>query len=538
MPTAAQTATSTWTIDPTVAPAVAGSRWIALVVLCAGMLMIILDQTIVNVALPSIQSDLGFSQSSLVWVVNAYLIAFGGLLLVAGRLGDLIGRKRIFLTGLAVFTSASLLCGMSASPEMLIAARFVQGVGGALTSAVILGMIVTIFPEPQERAKAIGVYSFVASAGAAIGLLAGGVLSEAISWHWIFFVNLPIGIAAAVLAVRLLESDRGIGLGGGADVSGALLVTAALMLGVYTIVEAANYGWSSAHTLGFGAAALALLVAFVARQASATNPLLLLGIFRSRNVSGANLVQALMVAGLFGTFFLGALYMQRVLGYGPVDVGLAFLPVALAIGTLSLGFSARLNTRFGARTVLVSVLTLIMAGLALLVRAPVDAEYVADLLPAMLLLGIGGGLSFPALMTLAMSGATPSDSGLASGLVNTTRQVGGALGLSILATLATSRTDGLLADGESTASALTSGYHLAFAIGTGFVAVAIALALTVLRPEAAAQMETANAHEAPTVNAAGSASDPRPPHLQWATYQLCRLAVDRLEKGDAPCSQT
>src|SRR5713101_3475794 len=483
-----QNATSTWTIDPAVAPAVADSRWIALVVLCAGMLMIILDQTIVNVALPSIQSDLGFSQSSLVWVVNAYLIAFGGLLLVAGRLGDLIGRKRVFLTGLAVFTSASLLCGMSASPEMLIAARFVQGVGGALTSAVNLGMIVTIFPAPQERAKAIGVYSFVASAGAAIGLLAGGVLSQAISWHWIFFVNLPIGIAAAVLAVRLLESDRGIGLGGGADVSGALLVTAALMLGVYTIVEAGNYGWGSAHTLGVGAAALALLVAFVARQASAANPLLLLRIFRSRNVSGANVVQALMVAGLFGTFFLGALYMQRVLGYGPVDVGFAILPVALAIGTLSLGFSARLNTRFGARAVLVSGLTLIMAGLALLTRAPVDAEYVADLLPAMLLLGIGGGLSFPALMVLAMSGATPSDSGLASGLVNTTRQVGGALGLSILATLATSRTDGLLADGESTASALTSGYHLAFAIGTGFVAVAIALALTVLRPEAAAQV--------------------------------------------------
>src|SRR5579859_6034836 len=300
------------------------SRWLSLTILCTGFLLIVVDMTIVNVALPSIQKDLGFSQSSLAWVLNAYLIAFGGLLLLAGRLGDLIGRKRIFLTGLALFTVASLLCGVSGSREMLIAARFVQGVGGAMTSAVILGMIVTMFPEPREQATAIGVYSFVASAGASIGLLAGGVLTQAINWHWIFFVNLPIGLAAAALAVRLLASDRGLGLGQGADVAGAVLVTAALMLGVYTIVEAAGYGWVSAHTLGFGAVSVALLAGFVARQASVQNPLLPLRVVRSRNVSWANLAQVLMVAGMFGMFFLGALYMQRLLGYNPLQIGLAF----------------------------------------------------------------------------------------------------------------------------------------------------------------------------------------------------------------------
>jgi EmrB/QacA subfamily drug resistance transporter len=473
------------------------SRWLALVVLCSGFLMIILDQTIVNVALPSIQSDLRFSQSSLAWVINAYLIAFGGLLLLAGRLGDLIGRKRIFLAGLALFTSASLLCGVSWSPAMLVAARFLQGVGGAMTSAVILGMIVTLFPEPREQARAIGVYSFVASGGAAIGLLAGGVITEAISWNWIFFVNLPIGVATFLAATRMLEPEQGIGLGEGADVSGAVLVTAALMLGVYTIVEAADYGWASLHTIGLGSVSLALLAAFVSRQASAAKPLLPLRIFRSRSVSGANAVQALMVGGFFGMFFLGALYMQRVLGYGPVEVGLAFLPVALVIGTLSLGFSERLNTRFGAGTVLIPGLSLGAAGLALLTRAPVDAGYITDILPAMLLLGVGAGLSFPALMTLAMSGATPGDSGLASGLVNTTQQVGGALGLSILATLATSRTEGQLADGVNTASALTSGYHLAFAVGAAFVVAALALTLALLQKRAAPQVDDVSAADTP-----------------------------------------
>jgi EmrB/QacA subfamily drug resistance transporter len=290
------------------------SRWTALVVLCTGMLMIILDSTIVNVALPSIQSDLGFSQSSLAWVVNAYLIPFGGLLLLAGRLGDLTGRRRMFLMGLGVFTVASLVCGIAQSQEVLIGARFVQGVGGAMASAVILGMIVTMFPEPRERATAIGIYSFVASAGASIGLLAGGVLTQAISWHWIFFVNLPIGIATAAVALRLIERDAGIGFGRGADIAGAVLVTAALMLGVYSIVEAADYGWASLHTLGLGAVSLALLGSFLVRQARISEPLMPLRIFRSRNVSGANLIQMLMVAGLFGMFFLGVLYLERVLG--------------------------------------------------------------------------------------------------------------------------------------------------------------------------------------------------------------------------------
>jgi EmrB/QacA subfamily drug resistance transporter len=460
------------------------SRWLALVVLCVGMLMIVLDATVVNVALPSIQRNLGFSQSNLAWVVNAYLIAFGGLLLLAGRLGDLIGRRRVFLAGLALFTTASLLCAVAQSQGVLIGARFVQGIGGALTSAGILGMIVTMFSEPREQAKAIGVYSFVASAGGSIGLLAGGAITEAINWHWIFFVNLPIGLATALVALRLVEGDQGIGLDKGADAPGAALITGALMLGVYTILEAGNYGWGSAHTLGFGAASLVLLSAFVAREARIANPLMPLRLFRSRNVAGANLVQALFVAGMFGMFFLGALYLQRVLGYRALDVGLAFLPVTLVIGTLSLGFSERLNMRFGPRATLLPSLVLITAGLALFARVPVDGSYVTDVLPSMILLGSGAGLAFPSLMTLAMSGATRSDSGLASGLVNTTLQVGGAIGLAVLATLATTRTEHLLAGGDSTASALTGGYHLAFLIGAGLVIAAIGVALTVLQPRA------------------------------------------------------
>jgi MFS family permease len=346
-------------------------------------------------------------------------------------------------------------------------------------------MIVTMFPEPREQAKAIGVYSFVASAGASIGLLAGGVLTEAINWHWIFFVNLPIGLATALLAIRLIERDKGIGFGHGADILGAVLVTSSLMLLVYTIVEAADYGWGSAHTLGFGAGALALGAAFLVRESRTSNPLIPLRILRSRNVSGANLIQMLMVAGLFGMFFLGSLYMERVLGYDALEIGLAFLPVALLIGVLSLGFSARLNLRFGARTTLLPGLVLVAAGLLLFTRVPVDAKYVPDILPTMILFGIGAGLAFPSLATLAMSGATRSDSGLASGLVNTSLQVGGALGLAVLATLSTTRTDTLLASGEPTASALTDGYQLAFAIGVGLVVAAIAVAVAGLRPEAA-----------------------------------------------------
>jgi len=466
------------------------SRWIALVVLCVGMLMIVLDATIVNVALPSIQHDLHFSQSSLAWVVNAYLITFGGLLLLAGRLGDLASRRGVFLAGLAVFTLASALCGFAHSQGLLIAARFIQGAGGALTSAVILGMIVTMFQEPREQAKAIGVYSFVASAGGSIGLLAGGVITQSINWHWIFFVNLPIGVATAILALRYVARDTGIGLRAGADLPGAVLITTGLMLLVYTIVEpAAKHGWGSSTTLGLGAAAVALLAGFVVREATASNPLMPFAIFRSRNLSGANVIQALMVAGMFGMFFLGALYLRRVLGYSPLGIGLAFLPVTVVIGTLSLGYAEKLITRFGARATLLPGLVLVAAGLALFSRAPVHATYVADVLPPMILLGLGAGLSFPALMTLAMSGVQPSEAGLASGLVNTTLQVGGALGLAVLATLSATHSSHLLGSGHSTASALTSGYHLAFGVGVGFALAAVAVGATVLeRPQAAPEV--------------------------------------------------
>jgi EmrB/QacA subfamily drug resistance transporter len=461
------------------------NRWIALYVLCVGVLMIVLDATVVNVALPSIQTDLGFSQSSLAWVVNAYLIAFGSLLLLAGRLGDLIGRRTVFMAGLVVFTAASLTCGLAQSQEMLVAARFVQGVGGAMTSAVVLGMIVTMFPEPREQAKAIGVYGFVASAGGSVGLLAGGVLTQAINWHWIFFINVPIGIATGVVAVRLLHRDEGIGFGAGADVLGAALITSSLMLGVYTIVKpAAEDGWGATRTLELGAISLALLCAFVLRQARARNPLIPLRIFRSRNVSGANVVQMLMVAGMFGMFFLGALYLQRVLGYDALEIGLAFLPATVVMGVLSLRYSERLIMRFGARTMLFPGLILIASGLLLFSRAPVHGDYLTNVLPVMLLFGFGIGSSFPSLMTLAMSGATPEDAGLASGLVNTSAQVGGALGLAVLATLSATRTSHLLAAGSSTTSALVGGYHLAFVIGAGLVALAFLVVVTVIRPVA------------------------------------------------------
>jgi EmrB/QacA subfamily drug resistance transporter len=458
------------------------SRWIALVVLCVGMLMIVLDQTIVNVALPSIKDDLGFSQSTLAWVVNAYLITFGGLLLLAGRLGDLIGRKTVFMAGLGLFTAASVLCGVAQTQEMLVGARFLQGVGGATTSAVILGMIVTMFPEPRDQAKAIGVYSFVAAAGASIGLLLGGVLTQAINWHWIFFVNVPIGVATALAATRVVEGDEGIGLSKGADALGAVLVTGALMLGVYTIVKpAAEDGWGASTTLLLGAISLALLAAFIAREATAKTPLVPLRIFRNRNVSGANAIQALFVAGMFGMFFLGSLYLERVLGYDPLEIGLAFLPVALAIGILSVGASERLVMRFGAKPVLLVGQVLIAIGLALFALSPVHSSYVSNLLAPMLLLGVGAGLSFPSLMGLAMSSATVEDSGLASGLVNTSLQVGGALGLAVLATLSSTRTENLLAGGTSPDAALTSGFHLAFWIGAGLVTAAIAVTTLVVR---------------------------------------------------------
>lgn len=467
-------------------------RWLALYVLCAAVLMIVLDATVVNVALPSIQDDLGFSQANLAWVVNAYLIAFGGLLLLGGRIGDLIGHRRIFLVGLAVFTGASLLCALAQTQGMLIGARFVQGAGGALASAVVLGMIVTMFPEPREQAKAIGVYGFVASAGGSIGLLLGGLLTEAISWHWIFFINVPIGVATALLALRLVAVRPGLGLQAGADLPGALLLTSGLMLGVYAILQIEGKGLGSSEVLGFGAAAVVLLTAFVLRQARVENPLMPLRLFRARNVTGANLVLILLVVGMFGMFFLGALYLGVILHYDPLEVGLAFLPGTVVMGTMSLRVSGPVSMRFGARPILVVCLAAMGAAMLLFARTPVDGSYVVDLLPIMLLFGFGAGLAFPVLMQLAMSGATPSDAGLASGLVNTTPQIGGAVGLAVLATLAADRTETLSGRGEPALAALNGGFHLAYLVGAALVLLAIVVVLTVLQP--AAHPATAPGH--------------------------------------------
>jgi EmrB/QacA subfamily drug resistance transporter len=457
------------------------TRWLALYVLCIGVLMIVLDATIVNVALPSIQQDLDFSQSNLAWVVNAYLIAFGGLLLLAGRLGDLIGRRRVFLIGIAIFSVASLLCATAQSQEVLIAARFIQGAGGALTSAVVLGMIVTMFPEPREQAKAIGVYGFVASAGGSIGLLAGGVLTDLINWHWIFFVNIPVGLATAFLALRLIEPGESLGLRHGADTPGAALLTGGLMLGVYTILQVSEQGWGSSRTLILGAVSLAALAAFLVRQARIENPLMPLRLFRSRNVSGANSVQALLVVGMFGMFFLGALYLQQILGYTALQVGLAFLPSTIVMGAMSLRYSGPLAERYGMRNTVLAAIAFIGAGLLLFARTPVDGNYLVDVLPAMILVGAGAGLGFPGLMTFAMMGVSPQDAGLASGLVNTSVQVGGAIGLAVLATLATERTGELVAGGAAHAAALNSGFHLAYLIGAGVMVAAAIVALATLR---------------------------------------------------------
>jgi EmrB/QacA subfamily drug resistance transporter len=503
-------------------------RWLSLYVLCVGMLMIVLDATIVNVALPTIQDDLGFSQNDLAWVVNAYLIAFGGLLLLSGRIGDLIGQRRIFLIGLGVFTGASLFCALAQSQGVLIGARFVQGVGGALTSAVILGMIVTMFPEPGEQAKAIGAYTFVAVAGGSIGLLLGGVLTETINWHWIFFVNIPIGVATALAAIRLVPDRKGIGLSAGADLPGAVLLTGGLMLFVYTILGVTEEGWGSGQTLLLGAISIGLLIAFVARQARVANPLIPLRLFSSRQVSGANAVQALLVVGMFAMFFLGALYMQRILGYDALQVGLAYLPLTIVMGTMSFRFTGQLNLRYGPEATLVPAMIFVAAGLLWLARTPIDANYVVDLLPSMILIGLGAGLGFPSLMTLAMSGVSESDSGLASGLVNTSVQVGGAIGLAILATFATERTDGLLADGEPAAEALNSGYHLAYLIGAALVLVAIAIAFITLRvriPELAPE---------PVAEPAPAAGEPAT--VVAATAERPALTVRPLPRSAAnPC---
>jgi EmrB/QacA subfamily drug resistance transporter len=449
------------------------SRWLALLVLCSGFLLIVVDMTIVNVALPSIGNDLQFTPSGLAWVINAYLVAFAGLLLLAGRLADVVGAKRVFLFGLGLFTAASVVCGFATSQPVLIGARFVQGIGGAASSAVILAMIVTTFPEPADQAKAFGIFSFVASAGAAVGLVAGGVIVQAVSWHWIFFVNLPIGLAVAAAAVRLLPSGPGLGVGEGADVAGAALVTASLMLGVSAIVTA---------SAPLGVLAIALLGAFIVRQALTRNPLLPLRLFRSVTLSGANAVQALMSAAFLSFFFLASLDLERVLGYGPLALGLGFLPVAIVMGLFSVRFSAGLVIRFGAFRVLVAGQVVVAAALVALAIGPERVVYVRDLLLPMALLGLGGGLTFPSLTMIAMSEASPADSGLLSGLLNTTGQVGGALGLAILATIAATRSAALGATGYGITAALAGGYHTAWLVAGGTVAFAVGIAVFTLRP--------------------------------------------------------
>ncbi|MFF8092632.1 MFS transporter [Streptomyces sp. NPDC016675] len=460
----------------------AASRWRALVVLCAGALMTILDGSIVTVAMPAIQADLGFSGPGLAWVVNAYLIPFGGLLLLAGRLGDLVGRKRMFTTGLALFTVASVLCGVATDQGLLIAARALQGVAGAMTMAVVLGMVVALFPEPRERARAIAVFSAVGAAGGALGTFLGGALTEALNWHWIFLINLPIGVAAWLAAVRVLAPDASAGSVRGADYPGAALVTGALMLTVYTIVGAGDLGASTTAVLAL--LSLALFAAFAVRQARAALPLLRLRLFRSRLLTGANAVQVLMVAAMYGFQFIGALYLQRVLGYGELATGTAFLPAPVAIGVLMLGFSARTVGRFGAYRVLMAGLVLIVAGLALLSRAPVDGSYVPDVLPPMLLLAVGFAAAMPALTGLAMTGVREEDAGLASGLFNTTQVVGGSLGLAVLSTLAADRTEGLVGEGAAPVVATAEGYQLAFRVAVAVAAAALVLAAAVLRERA------------------------------------------------------
>jgi EmrB/QacA subfamily drug resistance transporter len=463
------------------------SRWLALIILCLGDLMIVLDVTIVGVALPSIRTDLGFSESSLAWVVNAYLIVFGGFLLLAGRFGDLFGHRRLFLIGITLFTVASLACGLATSQGMLVGARAIQGLGAAIVSAVALSLIITLFTEPAERAKAMGVFGFVASGGGSLGVLLGGILTDVLNWHWIFLVNVPIGVAVIVLSLRLLPTERVPSAATRLDVWGAITVTASLMIAVYAIVNGNEVGWGTARTLGLLAAAVALFAVFVGIESRITSPLMPLGLFKLRNLAVSNIVGVLWAAAMFAWFFLSALYLQLVLGYSPLEVGLAFLPGNLIMGVLSVGVSARLVMRFGVRAPLAAGLGLAAVGLLLFARAPVDGNFVLDVLPSMVLLGIGAGIAFNPVLLAAMSDVEPSDAGLASGIVNTAFMMGGALGLAVLASLAANRTETLTARGDPPLVALTGGYHAAFLVGALFAATAALVGGVFLRTRGAAE---------------------------------------------------
>jgi EmrB/QacA subfamily drug resistance transporter len=484
-------------------------RWLALAVLCLGQLMMVLDATIVNVALPSIQRDLHFTQQNLTWVMNGYLITFGGLLLLAGRVGDLIGRKRVFLAGLILFTAASALCGVASDQTMLIVSRLIQGAGGAVASSVILAIIVTEFPRAAEQAKAMGMYAFVSAGGGSIGLLAGGALTQSLDWHWIFFVNLPIGVIAFLLGSALIEENEGIGLAGGVDVLGSILITLATMLGAFAIVKSTEYGLLSARTLGVGGASLALLGAFLALEARLANPIMPLRILRLRLLMGSSLVRGLLVTGMFSAFFLGALYLERVLGYDAIETGLAFMPLTVAIATLSMGISARAVERFGPVQTLTAGLVAIIAGLLLLAGEGVHASYFPGLFFAFLLLGLGAGASFLPLLTIGMADAPARDAGLASGIVNVSVQLFGAIGLAALGTIATDHAKALTASGHPLSSALTGGYHLSYLVAAVCVAVGILAAVLVLRPpggrlgqEADADPERARARTQPSAQPA------------------------------------
>ena len=450
------------------------TRWLALVILCVGDLMIVVDTTVVNVALPSIRHSLGFSQTELAWVVNAYMLTFGGFLLLAGRLGDLFGQRRLFLIGTAAFTVASVVCGLSVSREMLIVARAVQGLGGALVSALAFSLIVVLFTDPAGRAKAMGVFSFVLSGGGSIGVLAGGVLTDLAGWHWIFLVNVPIGVAVTVAGLRHLPEVQERRPDQKLDAGGAVLITGAMLLVVYAVVNGNSTGWTSAQTLGLLAGGLVLMGAFIFRESHVEAPLMPLSIFRHRNLSVANVVGVLWAAAMFAMFFLSALYLQLVLGYSPLQVGLAFLPGNLLMMAFSLGLSARLVMRYGFRIPLAFGLSVASLSLFWLARAPVHGSFVVDVLPAMLLIGIGGGLAFNPVLMAAMSDVEPEQSGLASGITNTAFMMGGALGLAVLASLAAARTQSLAAAHHGLLASLTGGYHLAFALG-GLFAVAAAV---------------------------------------------------------------
>ncbi|MGI8412981.1 MAG: DHA2 family efflux MFS transporter permease subunit [Solirubrobacteraceae bacterium] len=459
----------------------ARTRWLALIVLCLGSLMIVLDSTIVNVALPSIRKDLGFSSTTLAWVVNGYLLTFGGFLLLGGRLGDLFGHRRLFLGGIALFTLASLGCGAATTQAMLVAARIVQGFGGAVVSAVALSLMMSLFVEPAERAKAMGVFGFVAAGGATLGVLLGGILTDVLNWHWIFLVNVPIGIAVSAFALRVLPNETQPDGSGRLDVAGALTVTAALMLAVYAIVNGNQAGWTSGQTLGLIAAAAALLAGFLIVESRVASPLIPLGLFRLRNLATANAAGVLWAGAMFAWFFLSALYLQLVLGYSPLQVGLAFLPANLIMGAFSLGISAKLVMRFGIKAPLAIGLLLAAGGLALFARAPVGGHFGSDVLPSMILLGFGAGIAFNPILLAAMGDVDQRDAGLASGIVNTSFMMGGALGLAVLASLAASRTSHLLASGHRQLAALDGGYHIAFLVGALFAVLAALLATVLLQ---------------------------------------------------------